>query len=431
MDRRWGSGISATDMADEKAGQTGASQAVLRPASASARPASLSTTEDSSANNPFVLDEMPKASGRLYRMLPDILRALHRVKGWEGTPLFALDPMPTTGLAHDHVRIIATGRLLRIPRQSQMRLSAADNLAYECACFSRTAPSGSPPKLYDAIPPCAELPMGALILDEIFGRPSILPDDLPEIARALAGIHALPLPIEAERPPFLDPDDTLADTLVEIETQAVHLDAGVSDSESRALIRRELAAAQELLKSDARPPRTLIAFDAHPGNFLIDGRGRARVVDLEKCRYGAAGLDLAHATLYTSTTWDLASQAVLTQAHVAEFYSAWLAHLPEQEARLQKPWLLALRRVMWLWSVTWCAKWRVESQGALKEDKLSQDSTEDWSAENTADDEGGAALIAHVADRTAHYLASDVIAHVVSEWSADSVLARSLSADSL
>ena len=86
---------------------------------------------------------------------------------------------------------------------------------------------------------------------------------------------------------------------------------------------------------------------------------------------------------------------------------------------------------MWLWSVTWCAKWRVESQGALKEDKLSQDSTEDWSAENTADDEGGAALIAHVADRTAHYLASDVIAHVVSEWSADSVLARSLSADSL
>ncbi|MDX1656380.1 MAG: aminoglycoside phosphotransferase family protein, partial [Candidatus Competibacteraceae bacterium] len=53
-----------------------------------------------------------------------------------------LEPLPTTGLAHDHVRLSGSGRLLRVPKQSQLGLSAAANLAYQAACFKRAAPGG-------------------------------------------------------------------------------------------------------------------------------------------------------------------------------------------------------------------------------------------------------------------------------------------------
>jgi rSAM/selenodomain-associated transferase 2 len=68
---------------------------------------------------------------------------------------------------------------------------------------------------------------------------------------------------------------------------------------------------------------TLVAFDAHPGNFIVREDGRAMLVDLEKCRYSHPGLDLAHATLYTSTTWDVDGRCALTPAQVAGCYRAW------------------------------------------------------------------------------------------------------------
>ena len=46
--------------------------------------------------------------------------------------------------------------------------------------------------------------------------------------------------------------------------------------------------------------------DTHPGNFLIDetrdGEAKAVIVDLEKALYGSPGIDLAYATVYSSTT---------------------------------------------------------------------------------------------------------------------------------
>ena len=66
-----------------------------------------------------------------------------------------------------------------------------------------------------------------------------------------------------------------------------------------------------------------MAFDGHPGNFVVRADGGAVLVDLEKCRYSYPGLDLAHATLYTSTTWDVATHAVLTHDQVAEAYRQW------------------------------------------------------------------------------------------------------------
>jgi len=314
--------------------------------------------------------------------------------------------LPDKGLAHDHLRLGESGLLARVPKQSQMRLAAEENLSYQAACFQRAAAGGHTPRLHWVIPPSDSLPRGALIVEEIAGRTARLPEDLPAIAAALAAIHRLPLPAPEARPPLLNPGRSLDGLLHEVRDQGAYLAQAELAPEAEAAIRAEIAAFETAAAEGLEPPRALISFDAHPGNFLIRPDGGAVLVDLEKARYGPPPLDLAHATLFTSTTWDVASYAELTAAEVADFYAVWLVAVGPLGGAL-RPWLLPLRRGMWLWSVTWCAKWRVTSRAAAKD----AGDGEDWSAEKSED-----ALIRHVAGRVAAYLAPQGVARVREEF---------------
>ena len=74
----------------------------------------------------------------------DLCRRLARVLG-RGLPRWrdaVLEPLPDTGLAHSHVRLVGHGVLARVPKQSQMALSPVGNLAYQAACFERAAAGG-------------------------------------------------------------------------------------------------------------------------------------------------------------------------------------------------------------------------------------------------------------------------------------------------
>ncbi|MCC6718707.1 MAG: aminoglycoside phosphotransferase family protein [Acetobacteraceae bacterium] len=344
------------------------------------------------------------ADGRLaalYRGLRAALRAEPATAALAGMPMAALRDK---GLAHDHIRLGESGWLARVPKQSQMDLPAAANLAYQAACFRRAAPGGHVPRLLAVLPPGPLLAHGALVVEAIAGRPARLPGDLPAVARALASLHALPRP--AATAPLLAPADPLAAMRDEVAAQGAHLAEARLDRTVRALVEREMTALLALCAAPARPATCLISFDAHPGNFLVRADGSAVLVDLEKGRYGAPSLDLAHATLYTSTTWDLDSEAELTVAEIAAFHAAWEAVPGVPDAT---GWHGALRRAMWLWSVTWCAKWRVLSAAPKR---MSADG-EDWSAE--ASDR---ALIDHVRGRVDHYLSPAVVARCLDEFSA-------------
>ena len=83
--------------------------------------------------------------------------------------------MADKGLAHWHFRLPGTGWIARVPKQSQMNLPAEANLAYQSACFVRAAPSGHTPKLLGVLSPSEHLPRGALLVEEIVGRPARLP----------------------------------------------------------------------------------------------------------------------------------------------------------------------------------------------------------------------------------------------------------------
>lgn len=339
-------------------------------------------------------------------ILAEALRIALRDAGSPGADV-PLEPLPDSGLAHAHWRLAGRGVLARIPKQSQMDLPAAANLAYQAACFERASAGGHAPRLHGVLPPSAALPRGALLVEEIVGAPARLPQHLPAIAEALAALHSLPLPARAARAPLLDPPDPLVELRGLIEAQAVHLDAARLDAGSRRTIDARRAALATLCERPDRPPMRLIAFDAHPGNFIVRADGRAVLVDLEKARYGLPPLDLAHATLYTSTTWDIASSAVLTPTEVQRFIAQWRARC--DGAAAWQDWLLPLRSAMWLWSVTWCAKWRALSSQAAK----AGGDGEDWSGEHSE-----AALVAHVRERVDHYLSPEGVGRVMAEFEA-------------
>ncbi|MDP3619459.1 MAG: hypothetical protein Q8R63_06660 [Ramlibacter sp.] len=336
--------------------------------------------------------------------LMECLRAeLATHSAWGGA---ALEPLLDKGLAHHHVRLAGTGVLARIPKQSQLGLAPAANLAHQQACFERAAPSGHSPRLHGVLPVSDLLPRGALLVEEVVGCAALLPRDLASIAQALGAIHMLPVPPEAQRMPLASPSDPLQVLVEEILDQASHLPAARLDPEVSDLLQQELTALRQLALRTGSPPQHLIAFDAHPGNFIIRPSGEAVLVDLEKCRYGYAGLDLAHATLYTSTTWDLDSQAVLGHEQVHDFYETWTQAVGSDFAAAAQPWHLALRHAMWLWSLTWCCKWRVLSQLPARHPQAGQD----WSTVHS-----DSALVAHVRNRVDHYLSPSSISRVQQE----------------
>jgi Ser/Thr protein kinase RdoA (MazF antagonist) len=250
--------------------------------------------------------------------------------------------------------------------------------------------------------------MGALVVEEIQGPPMRLPEDLPRSAEALAAIHRLPLPPAPERPPLADHSDAVAGTLGFIERQWAFRDALPLAPETRAQLEEEIAWARAFAAEEKPPqPVTLIATDSHPGNFLIEGAGRAVFVDLEKMLYGSPAIDLAHHTLYTSTTWDVDSAGVLSAADTARFHDTYLGALPPALAEAVRPWIAPMRRLTWLRTVTWALKWRALTAPPGPGERRQ----EDWSATPMPP-----AYRTHVAARIADFLAPETVARVRGEW---------------
>jgi aminoglycoside phosphotransferase (APT) family kinase protein len=269
-------------------------------------------------------------------------------------------PLPATGTAHGHVRL-ADGTLARVAYAHEGDASAAGRLQAQAA-FRHLEPAGRTPRLYDVIEPRAGLPGGALIVDLIDGHAPRLPDELDLMADTLARIHALPLPpatspIPRQTNPFLE-------TLEAIELNVLRfLDKAVPDPGARAEITEELRAMRGVAPALGRQVQrlTVALADTHPGNFLVDRAGTAWFVDLEKVHVGSPAIDLAHATLPTSTLWHPDVGKVLTKAEVQDFYDSYLKRIGAKAGAL-RPWLAPMRRLTWLRTTLFMARWRVETR---------------------------------------------------------------------
>ena len=272
------------------------------------------------------------------------------------------EKLPAIGTAHGHVRL-RDGRLARIAYAHEGDAGAAGRLQAQAAAFRHLEPAGRTPRLHEILEPRGGLPGGALIIDFIEGRPPILPDELPAMAETLALIHALPLPdagspIPRQANPFLE-------TLEGIELNAMRfLDKAVPDSGARAEIADELRLVRGMaLALGQRPqPLTVALADTHPGNFIVDRNGIAWFVDLEKVHVGSPAIDLAHATLPTSTLWHPDVGKELDRADVQRFYDDYLTRIGTRKAEELRPWLRPMRRLTWLRTTLFMCRWRFETR---------------------------------------------------------------------
>ena len=345
---------------------------------------------------------MPEHLGSPTRSLAPLHAAIAELPAFRGLEPGALERAGFTGLADDHVRIRGRGLILRVPRVSQWGLAAQINLAYQTACFRRAAPSEHTPRLEAVLPPSVRLPMGALLVEEIPGRKPRLPGDLAAIARCLNAVHALALPEPAARRPLLAPKDPLAHLLATIELQAGFLEHTPLERDAAAQIRDELAWARRFVAAPPRAPlpRRLIVTDSHPGNYVIHPAGKAYFVDLEKAMYALPAIDLAHATLYTSTRFDPDVDAVLSPEETRGFYRHYLAAVDRRAADALRPWLAPLRRLVWLRTTTWCIRWHVQSR-----------SENGWSRQRLE-----LRLRRHLESCLTDFFAPDTIARIRAEW---------------
>ena len=316
------------------------------------------------------------------------------------------EALPATGTAHGHVRL-KDGRLARIAYAHEGDPTAAARLHLQADAFRHLAPAGRTPKLYEMIEPRPGLPGGALIVDFIEGRAPRLPDELDTLADTLARLHSLPLP--ASESPIPRQDNPFRATLDVVEQGAQRfLDKAIADPGARAGIVEELELMREMANTLAHRPQPLsIALaDTHPGNFIVDRDGIAWFVDLEKVHVGSPAIDLAHATLPTSTVWHPDVGKVLSLAEVGRFHDSYLAQIGETRAAELRPWLQPMRRLTWLRTTLFMARWKVQTEAPRDPSDPSQ-----WSDAGLSP-----AMRDHLRSRIALSFERETIRSIRAEW---------------
>jgi aminoglycoside phosphotransferase (APT) family kinase protein len=337
-----------------------------------------------------------------------LLAALRERPAFSALTAADLKPLPATGTAHGHVRL-PNGLLARIAYAHEGDATAVARLTTQAEAFRHLAPSGRTPRLHDVIEPRPGLPGGALIVDLIDGRAPHLPDERALMADTLARIHALPLP--AMGSPIPRQENPFIETLAAIEQNAVRfLDEAVPDAGARAEIAEELSLMRGMAPAFAQraQPLAVALADTHPGNFIVDRGGVARFVDLEKVHVGSPAIDLAHATLATSTLWHPDVGKVLSRDEVQRFYALYLEKVGRRRAADLEPWLLPMRRLTWLRTTLFMARWRVQTRGPRDPSDPTQ-----WSDAGLEP-----AMKAHIDQRIDQCFRRDTIQSIRAEWMA-------------
>ncbi len=277
----------------------------------------------------------------------------------------AVEPVPVAGRVHLHWRVTCPDgavRLIRVPRMSHLGLSPRANLTYAIEAFRRMAPSGSVPRLHRVLRVSTDLPWGAVVVDRIEGAPPALPGDLPAIARAVAAIHRLPVPDPAGRRPLVDPTDPVAYLLGVVREQLAAAAPALA-TRIRTLLDEEFETARRAADVlPDRPAATLTVSDCHPGNFRIVVGGEAVLLDVERPTYDSPTIDLAHASLPTSLTWDPAVTGTATRSDIVAFHRAWAAATPPALAARVRRDVLLYRRLIWLRTTTWACAWALRER---------------------------------------------------------------------
>jgi hypothetical protein len=295
--------------------------------------------------------------------LDNLFRALTARPNFAELAPSELVPLAGKGLAHAHVRVKGKSVLLRLPRLRAGE-DANERLTREAEMFARAAPSDATPRLLGTIAPGELVPSGALIVDDISGTAPRLPQDLPALGNALGSIHKMKVPDAAARAPLASPSNPVAATVATIEGNLALADKAGLDPKAKIAFGQEIAWAKEFATNNDKRfqgmTRSLCLYDTHPGNFIAAPGGRAYFVDIDKCLYSFAGLDLAHLCARPALAWDPDCAASLSPADIDAFVRAWALRVGDALARETTSAFRPFRRLVWLRTTSQFLRFRVE-----------------------------------------------------------------------
>ena len=330
----------------------------------------------------------------------DHISGVLRGLGLAGDPL---RPMRLRNLSHEHVQVAECG-VLHVPIALPSDLHWTAWADFQAEAYTTLSRLGLAPRFLAALESSQALPNGGALIDLVKGRLPALPADLRRLARFLADMHQMPVPMPGMRglPSF---DNALQRVAQLISDQGRYVkDAPVSKG-VRTALEDELVWLADFAKSGwvrlGSPPFGLSLGRIHPGDFLIDQEGAVMLIDVENCHYGLPTLDVGALSIYPAMVWDMSLQADLSEDEVLGFHVDYLDALDHRMRAQSQPWLAPARRIATLRVLTWCCMWLVRHRRP----------GDQWAA-----DRRPPGIIAHQRGLCQHLISDNVVHALQSEW---------------
>lgn len=245
----------------------------------------------------------------------------------------------------------------RLVTGTQMGLPLDEQAVYEHDTLGLLAPSGVTPKPYLVDPEPDGLPYPLILEEYLPGRPLDYSADLSAAARCVAAIHNLGVPGEAEHHLQIHPDPAPAILEESRGLAEPYFGWNGASDESKAALRKGFEKIEGFLERDdlfTGGDLAIVNYDLNTHNFVVED-GVVRLLDWEKARIAPRTQDLAHFLLPTTTLWRDDTATLLSEEQENEFIEEYLEHAPTPDRERFYTQLEAMRTIVSLRAVSWCA----------------------------------------------------------------------------
>ena len=243
----------------------------------------------------------------------------------------------------------------RLVTGTQMELPLTGQAVYEHGALELLAPSGVTPKPYFVDPEPDGLPYPLILEQYLPGRPLNYDTDLTAAARCVAAIHKLGVPENHHLQ--VHPDPVLAILEESRGLAAPYLEWDDTTEESKEALRAGFRKIERFLEQDdlfTGDDLTIVNYDLNTHNFVVE-HGEAKLLDWEKARIAPRTQDLAHFLLPTTTLWRDDTATLLSKEQERAFIEEYLKHAPVSNSGRFHTQLEAMRTIVSLRAVSWCA----------------------------------------------------------------------------
>lgn len=279
-----------------------------------------------------------------------------------------LNELPMMGIGHRHWLVKSPYHknqklILRTPTSLKAGFTSYKQyIEYQEACYKLLESSCHTPQFIAAVYEHPLYQFGGLLIQYIEGRLPQKNHDWPRIASCLASIHRLPTHTISRLIPA--PTSIWQEIIGTIQHRQPYFQQPFIPTAIQNYLKCELDWAIKFFQQHQHKnqPRTIMLYDCHPANFLIDQHDKAWFLDLEKVTLGHPALDLAHATIITSRSWHPYLEINLSPEDETKFYETYFQEHSRQSIQDITFFIQPARRLVWLRTLSWAAEWLAQKK---------------------------------------------------------------------